>query len=286
MPINDFKPNVNLEALGEFGERVKQLIPQLRDNYDVAREKTERLNPERKLNTSYYNNLQWGFWDNDTGEIKTRESDSTSEFAPVTLNVLALQLDTRVANLVNATPTMEVTAATDQMADIAAANLATEAALSQWHGADLPDIHARGHKIAGMRYNCFLKTLFDPYAGDIGEDGQPMGDIVDELVPPERVYVDPLADRVMPERKLSGDARWLYELCVQDIGFVANHPTWKEARVEKTPAGNTVIYGGVPDVDDISGHDSIAASTGEEALGDVLKVDNKKASEGASTYAR
>ena len=283
---NNFRPNVNLAAMGsKFGERVVQLIPQLRENYEVAKELTERLNPERKLNISYYFGRQWAFWDGNVGEVKSRE-DTISEFAPVTLNVLAPQLDTRVANLVNGTPMMDVTAATDEMSDVAAADLANQAAMGMWSSDCLPDTYSRLHKTAGMRYNCFLKTLFDPYAGDIGDDGEPMGEIVDEVIPPERVYVDPLADRVMPERKLSGDARWLFELCTQDIGFVINHPSWKEAREEKTEAGNTVIYAGVPDADDIKDHDSIAASTGEHNLGDVLGIDQTKAAQGASTFAK
>ena len=286
MADKNWQPNVNLEALGDFAVRVKQLIPQLRENYDVARELTERLNPERKLNVGYYSGQHWAFWDSDTAEVKTYENANNSEYAPVTLNVLAPQLDTRVANLVNATPSMEVIASSNEMADLAAANLANQAAMAQWYNLDMADVHARGHKVAGMRYNCFLKTLFDPYAGDIGDDGKPVGDIVNELIPPERVYVDPLADRVMPERKMAGDARWLYEISAQDVGFVVNHPNWKQAREEKTEAGNTVVYGGVPDANEITGHDSIAASTGEQNLGDVHKIDLKKAAQGASTFAK
>lgn len=286
--IGDFRPNVNLEALGEYGTRVNQLIPQIRTNFDVARELTERLNPERKLNQNYYLNLQWSFWDGDHGEIRSNAPvGEGGDLEPVTMNVVALQLDARVANMVNATPVMDVTAATNEMADIAAANLANDAAHAMWHHLALSDVHARGHKVAGTRYNCFLKTLFDPYAGDIGEDGNPMGEIACEIVPPERVFVDPLADRVMPERTLSSDARWLYELCVQDVGFLVNHPTWsKEARQETTQAGNTVIYGGVPPVEEITPCDSTAASDGEQNLDDTYQKDSRRASEGASTFAK
>lgn len=284
---SNFQPNATLEVLGDgkFGTRVKQLIPQLRENYEIAKQQTEVFNPERKLNTAYYRGKHWSFWDADTCEIKSRE-DTVGEMAPVTLNVLAPQLDTRVANLVNATPSMEVMATSNENSDLAAANLASQAATAQWYNLDLADVHARGHKVAGMRLNCFCKTLFDHYAGDIGEDGQPEGEIVTELVPPERVYVDPLADRVMPERKMAGDARWLFELSLQDVGFVLNHTQWKQAREEQTAAGNTVIYGGVPDkAEDINGHDSIAASTGEQNMDDILGIDQRRAAQGASTYA-
>jgi hypothetical protein len=203
--------------------------------------------------------------------------------------------------LANATPRMEALSASTDMGDIAESQLANDAMEVVWRRYDLSDFLQRAHKTALIRFNCFIRWYWDYSAGPITKqprftadmqqvEGQfterPQGDIRIELVPPERVFIDPKAERVMPEITEASDARWLFYEVAVPIEQVLNNPKWQRAGVLPTAAGGKRIYGGKLPEDKMGSRDSVAANAAEDAIWGEQGIDPRTAATGASIYTK
>lgn len=306
-----FTPNATIEAFakaasdGQIAKDALRTLDQLKENFAVAEEGTKFLNVDRKLNQAFYRGDQW--WEyNPVNDQVTEPLAGDDSIHLCADNVIRPLVDTKTATVSNATPGLDVVPRTSNQGDIARATLSNRVGKVLWQQHTMSDFYQRGHKTAYIRFNCFQFYDFRPDFGkpvnSVRLDGtgnpivnaesgrsetywRPSGSLLIENVPPEQVHVDPRAERVVPEPTEPTDARWLFREMIVDVGEVLNNPRWKTARIDKTPAGKPVVYGGVPPVDKVTKHDSIAANDAENALRSEQGPDPRRSADGSSTYA-
>jgi hypothetical protein len=290
-----------LELFGSIGKKLaEEYLPQLKRNYEAAKKLTEDLNPQRKLNVKFLAGKQWVQWNKNIGAVeKVNPMYDGGKVEPVTDNVLEPLSTQRVSFLASATPSFEAVSVTAEGQDMSDAALADRMFGVFWDKYSLSDFFARGHNVESARYNCFYRSFWDYGAGAIKQVNLPNeeggetatyranGDIQIERVNPENVFVDPKAERVMPIRTETNDARWLFYMSPPvDIGWLMKQP-WARNRVEPLRRGGEireVIWGGLPEEAEINAADSLAATEGDKAAAAALGIDTETGAEGASVH--
>lgn len=287
------KNTQELEKLGAMGIELKDIVPLLKNNFEIAEQKNKVLLSERMLNLAYYAGKQLYEWNASMGLVRP-PTLMADEVVPIQDNVIGTLLDTRVGLMSNNPPHMEVVATNDGLMDFARARLANQAAEMQWNRLNLSEFFANSHKSAGIFYNTFCHLDWDYASGRIGDTVQsdgttrlmPEGDMMVELVSPLDVFVDPMADRVMPERIFRTDARWLFRNRVIDMSDLVNSNWNREPGQATTIAGARVLWGGIPTDESIVPHDTTVASQDEIAMHGQLGADVTRDAEGASIYQK
>jgi hypothetical protein len=132
--------------------------------------------------------------------------------------------------------------------------------------------------MAAVMNTAFIKIWWDWGAGKL-EKGVRQGDVAVSIVNPERVVVDPCALCVTPEQT-PGCARWLVEMDTMSVMELTafskrmsrNGKPYGELQIGDTLAGGKVIYGGIPDVNDLKRTNSSIPTPEETGMMQGVRV--------------
>jgi hypothetical protein len=202
-------------------------------------------------------------------------------------NVVRKLVDDRISVICGPVPAMEAIPSTSEQADISLATVATKNADAIWRHLTMSSVIEKAHKWAAIYGSSFVKAYWDYYAGPWSDALQkPAGDIAVALVHPNRMFIDPAANRLIPNRRMPDDARWVFELQVIDVSDLYDDENLKKThQTVNEQTGAKVVYFELPDKKEI-GKTNHSVPTAEEAA--ILAQADREtdtALENASVYS-
>lgn len=231
----------NQDALlkhGAVGRRAAEFLDEAAQMFEAAEREVMVYAPERRMNLEYLLRDQWAaIRPNDMALISGQDIYGKN-VELLQDNVLADTLIARVSQMVGAVPQFEAVPMTGQQTDMTKAKYVTKMIPGFWHYLKMVSYFRDLLIMAGYYNVAFGKVSWDPTMGRV-VDGKPEGEVSLTAVPPFALFVEPGAQRVMPERVQPTDARWLFHRWTTTLGDLK--ASIRGDSVRSTPSGGSVI---------------------------------------------